>query len=379
MVVDLNIARLRYLLNLYKMSDKDFLDRTSEGLKSRLTEEDIFTSVIKVDHLKRIDDIFQKGLSFYTDPAPPPPTKESSIFFRKNQFADDLNFAAKKVINDIETFKLSFSATTHALKMKLDRKLPSVTLRNDPKKAAEKFHKLLYPEFSIDQKTFLTSLINKLANYNILVIEFIENWNQKEKANIDGAFIRPNVIVIKRQPIAAFRREIFTLAHEIGHYLLDIEEAENIDDEIFARANLNNIEKWCNDFAFYFLAHSYFVEFNNLSIANNSNDYHHEFIEQLSNKTHLSQMALYTRLLLEKKISNKAYNDIRKEANIIYTKQLEEEKRKKEEERKNNPDKGGGRPKPINSELLINTVQTAYEEGIISEFEMIKALKHRVR
>jgi radical SAM superfamily enzyme YgiQ (UPF0313 family) len=43
----------------------------------------------------------------------------------------------------------------------------------------------------------------------------IETWNKKEKANIDGIYLSPNVIVLKRQK--SYRRETFTLIHELGH------------------------------------------------------------------------------------------------------------------------------------------------------------------
>lgn len=379
MVVELNEDRLRYLLDLYKLPEKDFINRISEGLEKKLTHDDIFTSLINVNHLKRIDHVFKKGLSFYTDPSDPPPAQASSIFFRKTVFAEELNFTTKRALNDFETYKLFLSATAKALNKDFNRTLPTVTAKNDAKKTAEKFRNLIYPDFNSDQKEFLTSFINRLGNFNIIVLELIENWNQLEKYNIDGAFLNPNVIILKRQAASSFRREIFTLAHELAHYLLNVEEAEPIDYNVLAKENLSNIEKWCNDFAFHFLIHDFFSEFKNLTLANAANDYHHSFIEYLSNRTHLSQMALYTRLLLEKKITPKAYGNIKREAEDILKRQVEEEKRKREKERQETPDKGGGRPKPINSELLVNTLQAAFDKGVIGEYEMIRALRQRVR
>ena len=37
-------------------------------------------------------------------------------------------------------------------------------------------------------------------------------------------------------------------------------------------------------------------------------------------------------------------------------------------------DRGGTIPKPINSPLLISTIQTAFYEGVINEFEVCKSL-----
>lgn len=375
----MNLSRLRYLLNLYKISNKDLLERASEGLQNKLTEDEVFTSLIDISRLKKIDAVFKKGLSFYTDPAPPPPTKESSIFFRKQDFTGELNFASKRLINDVESFKLSFYATAKAIKLDLKRILPSITIKQSPQLASEKYRQEIVKEFNADEKIFLTSLINNLAKYNILVVEFIENWNQKEFANIDGAFISPNIIVLKRQAGKHFRREIFTLIHEFGHYLLGKEEAEKVSEDVFANKSLNKIENWCNDFAFSFLIYGFEDEFMKLPFANETNDYHHSYIEYLSSKTHLSQTALYTKLLMAKKISATAYRNIKRAADRIFLRELAEEKRKREEEKEKNPQLGGGRPKPINSELLVNAVQSAFKEGVLSEYEMIKALKHRIR
>lgn len=101
-------------------------------------------------------------------------------------------------------------------------------------------------------KEFLRALISKFAEKNILVFEFVETWNKKEKANIDGFYLAPNVIVLKRHQ-SSFRREIFTLIHELGHYLLNEEEIEELDISNFANNKLSDIERWCNDFAYYFL------------------------------------------------------------------------------------------------------------------------------
>ena len=72
---------------------------------------------------------------------------------------------------------------------------------------AKEIRKILYPDFNRNMKIFLKSIISKLAENNILVFEFVETWNKKETANIDGFFINPNLIVIKRYQ-RAFRREI---------------------------------------------------------------------------------------------------------------------------------------------------------------------------
>jgi len=165
-----------------------------------------------------------------------------------------------------------------------------------------------------------------------LVFEFVETWNKKEKANIDGFFLNPNVIVLKRQQ-TSFRREIFTLIHELGHYLLNEEEIEELDVLNLASSKLSTVEKWCNDFAYYFLIGNFESVIENIGEADDSNDYEFKIIEQISKETHLSEIALFTRLLYQRKLSQADYNKIKAEKDREYKLRQEEEKKKKELEK----------------------------------------------
>ncbi len=373
MKVEQNISRLKHLLTLYKMTIEDLLLTVSEGLKKPLTKDDILSNEINVSHLKRIDKVFNKGLHYYLDPKSPEVSKDASIFFRKSKFGTELNIGAKKIVNQFEEFKISLSAISKLAEINIDRSLPVFSVQDDPKVVANKIHKELYPDFNPIPKEFLRALISKLAEKNILVFEFVETWNKKEKANIDGFFLAPNVIVLKRQQ-ASFRREIFTLIHELGHYLLNEEEIEELNISNFANNKLSAIERWCNDFAYYFLAGEYSKAFEQIDKADGTNDYHFELIESISKHTHLSQIALFTKLLFQRKISQNNYNTIKADFDEQYRLRQEEEKKQRELEKLHGIQKGGSTPKPINSPLLISTIQTAFYEGIINEYDVCKTL-----
>lgn len=92
------------------MTVEDLLLFASEGLNKPLTKDDILSNEIKVSHLKRIDKVFNKGLHYYLDPKFPEVSKDASIFFRKNKFGTELTIGAKKIVNQFEEFKISFSA-----------------------------------------------------------------------------------------------------------------------------------------------------------------------------------------------------------------------------------------------------------------------------
>ena len=225
----------------------------SKGLKKKFTAEEVFRSEMKISLLKKIDKIFGKGLNYYIDPKTIKEAKAESIFFRKDKFNAELNLSAKKIVNHFEEEKISLSALSKLSDVQRERMLPVFTVNDNPKEVASRIRRTLYPEFNNKKREFLKSLIAKFAESNILVFEFVENWNKNEKVNINGFYIKPDTIVLKRNQ-KSFSREIFTLIHELAHYLLNEEEIdEHINEDTAAYSSLSKVERWCNDFAYFFL------------------------------------------------------------------------------------------------------------------------------
>ena len=379
-IVEINLNRLEHLLTLFRLSKEELLVRASEGLKNRLLDEDIFRDEIKLSHLKRIDKhVFQKGLDYYLDPKDLSKSKDQSIFFRKDDFNAKLNLGSKQIVNKFEEEKIAFSTLVKLSDFKLERKLPVFNTSDNPKTVAFEVRTSLYPEFVEEKRDFLKNLIERLADANILVFEFVETHNKKEKANINGFFLSPNVIVLKRNQ-KAMRREIFTLAHEVGHYLLGKEEIDNNVYEVSSDSSSDNIvERWCNDFAYHFLAGNSDEKISSLSLATPRNDFHQTAVEEISRDTHLSTISLYTRLLVIDKISPFHYSQVRDDILEQIAKWREQEKRKREREKLRAIDGGrkvGGRtPQPIISPLYKRTLQTALYTGVINEVDFCKKLK----
>lgn len=373
MIVEHNISRIRHLLEMYRMDVQEFLRKISEGLKNPLTKDDVFDKEIKVSHLKRIDKIFDKGLHYYLDPKAPEKSKEASVFFRKQNFQnDELNLGAIKVVNHFEELKLSISAIAKLSDLNFTRQIKKYSISDNPRDIALKTRIALYPKFEKKRRNFLKALISSFATKNIMVFEFVETWNKKEKANIDGFYLKPNMIVLKRHQ--SFSREIFTLAHELGHYLIDEEEIDEINYNVYDK-NLSSIERWCNDFAFFFLAGKYAESLDTLEKASPKNDYHHHLIENISKKTHLSQLSLFTRLLYQGQISKTNYALVREEFDESFRQRQEEKEREKQLLKEQGFKQRGSVAKPISSPLFISTIQTAFYDGIINEYEVCKKLK----
>lgn len=369
-----NITRIEQLIRQFRLEKDEFLGLVSEGLKNKLEWEDIFNSEIQINHLKRIDKIFSKGLSYYLDSSPPIQSQESSIFYRKEKFGTDLNLASKKIVTQFEELKLSLSGLAKMSDLKMDRALPIFTTNQDAQTVANEVRKTLYPKFRKDSKKFLEALINKFAEANILVFEFVEHPSLNQKSNIDGFYLQPNVIVLRRNQ-DYFKREIFTLVHELGHYLLNQEEVESMDyDHLALGLNTSKIETWCNNFSFAFLAGEELGALDNLPEIGKSNDYSFDEIKAISDNTHLSFTAILTYLVKKGKMSGAIYGRMRKDQEDTIQAKKDAEKKKRELEKEMGKKPMASQAKPIQSPLFVSAVQTAFYDGVINEYELCKTL-----
>ena len=144
-----------------------------------------------------------------------------------------------------------------------------------------------------------------------------------------------------------------------------------------ARKDLSKIERWCNDFSYYFLVGNYLNEVEGIERADSKNDYQFDLIERISDKTHLSQIALFTRLLFRNKISQYDYDKVKADFDERFKEKQKEEERLKEQAKLSGKKQKGSTPQPIKSPLLVSTIQTAFYEGILTEFEVCKRLNIR--
>lgn len=372
--VEFNIKRLEYLLASYQMSEREFLSRISQDLKIPLEKEDIWTDNIKINHLKRIDKVFEKGIQYYLNPSVPKITKEGSIFFRKTDLGESLNFESKKIVHQFEESSFSISAIAKIAEIDLERKLPVFDKKHDPKDIGKEIRKELNVKFRKGAKNYLEELIKSLASVNVLVYEFVEHHTKIEKANIEGFFIKPNLIVLKRQQ-RYFEREIFTLSHELGHYLIKEEAAEEMNFfDVHQQKELSKTEKWCNDFAFYFLLGEMDGEFDSFKYSGNEDLLESELLQEISSRTHLSKTALLTKLFMLNKISCQDYKQATGIIAAAVARKQQEDREKIEMEKEMGIPFYGRSAVPIKSPLMINTYQKALYEGVINEYQFCKGL-----
>lgn len=369
-----NIDRLNHLLALFKLTKDELLTEINKKSTDKINEEDVFSSFIKVSVLNKIDKIFNKGLHYYANPSPPTSSADESIFFRKDSFNSELNLRSKQIVNKFEEEKLNFDTLSKLTDSDTERILPVFTIHDNPVHCAGIVRNYIYPTQSANTKDFLRNLISTLAAENVLVFEFFEGFSRKDPANINGFYLTPNVIVLKWQKYT--KREIFTLAHEIGHYLL---LEEDIDERVNFEAlseNLSEVEKWCNNFAFSFLAGEYLGVLNSLSHANTSNDYHNDIFDKISQETHISKLALYTHFFYAGKLTKSNYEIISENTNKAIKDAEIEAKRVAELKKQIEGDKSGGRSvRELFSPLYVQTLQSALYNGIVDEYEFCRKLK----
>lgn len=384
----INPDRFNYLLDLYKINYTDFAAMLNEGRKKDRMNGDQLESIVKnknvsIKLLKRIDKVFIKGLTWYLTKRDLPERKSSSIFFRKDKFNSELKLESKKIVNKYEELKSEIQILCRNINYEAIRVNKYYSLEDRPEIISNEIIKqyettkitlmkknVIKAATEEDHRKYLINTIRIFEAWNIFTFELLETWNKKEKVEFNGFFIDPNIIVLKKQK--HIKREIFTLCHEFAHYLLNLEE---IDEEVDYNVNvkLNKVEKWCSDFSFYFLLGESKSKYEEFIYANKSNNYYKNEIDEICNKTHLSHMAVYTKLRIENKISQGDYENKIKEL-WKHIEDYEKNEKKKWEIKKQELAKLGKEPfvviKPIESTLFKEIVKVNYFQGSINELAL---------
>lgn len=376
MKIEYNKHRVEYLLSLFKMTVGELLSSINKDLKTPITWEDIDSDEIEFNYLKRIDKVFKKGLLYYYDPAVPVKDKKVSVFFRKESFTTELNIGARKRVREFEDLKTQISAISIMSKFDLKRTLRTYSVKENPREVAFSLRETLLPAFISDKREFLKSYINKLGKYNILVFEFVDTFNKKEKANIDGFYIEPNAIVLKRNQ-DALSREIFTLSHELGHYLLKKEDVDELDFAKITDQNkdLSDVENWCNQFAYYLLlGEENAKKLEAIAQYDYRVDYGHDLVAGISRQTNLSRLAIFTNLFLQHRMTFNDYSNVREDLHEQYLARKEKEKLDRENRKAAGEKVSGRNPKPIQSDLMYDIYNVALNKGVVSEYEYCTAL-----
>ena len=375
--VTINKERIVYLLSLYKMTGEELICAATKGLKKSFTWDDIYRDNISLNILKRVDKVFQKGLFYYADPVTPEKKKSVSVFFRKTSFGTELNLGSRQRVREFEDLKIRLNTISKLSDIKLKRKLPIKRVSSNPREVAFSLREQILPIFTDNKRNFLKNFINKLGDLNVFVFEFVDIKQKKEKSNVDGFYLSPNAIVLKRMQ-DSFSREIFTLAHELGHYLLDQEEIEEVDIAKLSRQDvlISDVEHWCNTFAYFLLLGKDKADLlGRISVFNGKNDYGYDLVSQISKETNVSRLAIFTNLLIQKKLSYDSYVNIKEVLDDQWRQKQLIKEQKKELDKAKGIEVKGRNPQPIRAEIVKDVFSVALSTGVIGEQEYCEVMK----
>jgi Zn-dependent peptidase ImmA (M78 family) len=141
-----------------------------------------------------------------------------------------------------------------------------------------------------------------------------------------------------------------------------------------AFGRISKTETWCNNFAFAFLAGSQLDRLNMLPVVTALNDYKFDEIKTISDQTHLSFTAILTYLVKKGKVSGAIYGKMRRDQEADLQKKKEEDKKKRDLEKEMGKPPMASMAKPIQSPLFVSTIQSAFFDGVINEYELCKTL-----
>ena len=151
---------------------------------------------------------------------------------------------------------------------------------------------------------------------------------------------------------------------------MDITKLSHLDVPISA------VEKWCNTFAYFLLLGEEKAELlDKTTVFNAQNDYGHEIVKRISKETNLSRLAIFTNLLIQKKLSYDSYVNIKEELEEQWQQRIARKALQKELDKINGIEVQGRNPQPIRAEIVKDVFSVALSSGVIGEQEYCKTMK----
>ena len=359
---EVNPERIVYLADLLGLSRQEVCDLVRDGRKTVVKEEDLFGPHIQIRYLEKLQEVLGKGLGFFINTDPLTYEKNSVLYRKEHRHNCELQYADRLLVSTTEDEAIWQSALCATLWNRLHRILSRYSLADNPVEVAYEVR----AEMEIrdqpykDIRKHLHYLMRRLGKFHIIVREHVES--PKHKNNLAGFFLRPLTIVIKRQQHVG--REIFTLAHELGHYLLDKEE---LDGMPFDKENSKE-EKWCNDFAFAFiLGREKVKQLKSFKPKEVRDPF--GAIAAFSSANHISRLAIYCHLAKRRVITWKDYNEIKSE---IRARHEQEERAYRRKANGTSSRQGGRKLRPLFSPLEQKIYLNAFYAGIVKEHNLMR-------
>lgn len=286
-----------------------------------------------------------------------PPNEEPMRVFRTYNNTDQKSYDTLLMIKRITFLQDVVYNLYNNLNLRKEANIERYSIKTNPKEIAENERKKFFDlDNQLQSKTkydVLRKFRTQVEDNNILVMQFpfedIRGLSLIDK--------NPYIIVLNSRDDPTSR--IFTLFHEYAHILLGINEL----DEDSNYSSSDKIEKWCNNFASYFLISDdrikqYVDKFDNID----------KIATSISNRYKLSYSMIFYRLY---------------KLNYIQSYETEYDKFiKKKEQIKNTTSSGGNYIVNIKTEYgnkFINIVNENYEKGEITLNEALTYLGIKIK
>ena len=321
----------------------------NQGLadEDHLSVAQLFAGEMTSIQLDRLIEVSGKHWGFWAMPSPAQGPCYSSILYRKHQFNCDLTHQDRMLVVREEDNAGLLTDTCAELRWRLRRKLPRFNVKQKPSLAAYRTRDLLKigSEYA-SPRVFLEDMAAKLADQNIIINEHIDPMGKRGQTNLAGFFIKTRTIVFKRHRRRC--QELFTLAHELGHYMLGDEDI----DALSLHGNLIGEERWCNDFAFHLILGPKRAQ--ELAALTDKQINAPNVVNRFADRHHISRQALYYYFRRKGKISQPKYEDLIKDAS---------KKRK---------DPPLSKARPLVSTLELTILLEACEARVMEEHEVAR-------
>ncbi len=286
-----------------------------------------------------------------------PPNEEPMRVFRTYNNTDQKSYDTLLMIKRITFLQDVVYNLYNNLNLRKEANIERYSIKTNPKEIAENERKKFFDlDNQLQSKTkydVLRKFRTQVEDNNILVMQFpfedIRGLSLIDK--------NPYIIVLNSRDDPTSR--IFTLFHEYAHILLGINEL----DEDSNYSSSDKIEKWCNNFASYFLISDdrikqYVDKFDNID----------KIVTSISNRYKLSYSMIFYRLY---------------KLNYIQSYETEYDKFiKRKEQIKNTTSSGGNYIVNIKTEYgnkFINIVNENYEKGEITLNEALTYLGIKIK
>ena len=306
---NINAVRIRWCANQIGLAQEDLSRelRIADSTFSRLFEGG---GGLSFDQLRRLADFFCRSVFFFLEEGEIKEDEADSPQFRTltNQNAD-VSPKIRRIIKQTEEQRSRYLMLLDALGENDPAFAPPDLCRSNPEEAARVAREWLG---ITDQNTF-DEYRKAIEAAGVLVFRsngFKGRWQIPRESKILGFSIYERVcpvIFVRKQPAVA--RQMFTLAHELGHLLLH--GASSIDDEIDLEA-VEGQEQEANKFAGAFLVPQNALDLVDTNMKPDDPSDFEDWVSSVRSDTGASTEVVLLRLLMFNRLSlddYRAYRD----------------------------------------------------------------------